>query len=97
MPRTKCCRDPDEELRELFFGTDNVSELSRRTGMTEPTLSRRKKNPPDLRISEAIAIIKAKKIPPEKTMSVLYEGINIYRRKKNVKSKSRRKRCRSGG
>ena len=77
MPKTKCCRDPDAELRELFFGTDNVKELSRRTGMTEPTLTRRKKNPPDLRLNEVIAIIKAKNIPPERTISVLYEGINI--------------------
>ena len=59
MPRTNCCRDPDLEMREQLFGITCISELAKRTGITEQTLSRRKKSPRDLRYGELIAICKA--------------------------------------
>lgn len=77
MPRSTFCRDPDKEIRETMFGIDCLARLSERTGITEPTLGRRKKNPRDLRLGEVLAIIKAKKIPPERMISILYEGVKI--------------------
>ena len=73
MPRSTYCRDPDAEIRETMFGLDCLARLSERTGITEPTLGRRKKNPWDLRLGEARALIKEKKIPPERIISILYE------------------------
>ena len=77
MPKTSFCRDPDMELRETMFGIDCLKELSKRTGITEPTLGRRKKNPRDLKLGEIKAIIKAKRIPPERIIKILYEGVQI--------------------
>ena len=77
MPRSTSCRDPDTEIRETMFGIDCLAKLSERTGITEPTLGRRKKNPMELKLGEVKAIIKAKKIPPERMISILYEGIKV--------------------
>lgn len=75
MPKSSFCRDPDLELRETMFGIDCMRELSRRTGITEPTLARRKQHPRDLKIGELKAIIKARRIPQERIISILYEGV----------------------
>ncbi|MBR6849058.1 MAG: helix-turn-helix transcriptional regulator [Lachnospiraceae bacterium] len=59
MPRSSFCRDPDADLREVLFGISRMSDLSKRTGITEQTLSRRKENPRDLKYGELEAICKA--------------------------------------
>ena len=58
MPRTKCCRDPDQEMRERLFGFACISDIARLTGIDKTTLGRRKKNPRELRLGELEAICK---------------------------------------
>ena len=75
MSRSSFCRDPDKEIRETMFGIDCLAELSKRTGITEPTLGRRRQHPQDLNMRELKAIIKARRIPQERIISILYEGV----------------------
>lgn len=79
MPRPMV-RDPDRDASEVLFGTRlqpvNLTELSRRTGISSSTLSDYKRHPARMTVERLARIARARGLSGEEILSVvmIYKG-----------------------
>lgn len=74
MPRS-VLKDPIKEASALIFGDKMqkviLSEVCKKTGITQPTLCRRRKNPEDMKLREFALIAKVTKRSDEEIVKII--------------------------
>lgn len=74
MPKS-VFKDPIKEASTMIFGDKMqkviLSEVCKKTGITEPTLCRRRKNPEDMKLREFALIAKVTKRSDEEIVKII--------------------------